>query len=505
MSEKDMNKEMPEQAGAQGTTEEQSPELLARQQERERFRREREEAMRAAPPVRRMPNSRMGRFQFRMRRFTAKNRRLMLILLVTALACVVLIASILVVYRLAIQTDMTIDSSYLGNGNYQGSSPDDVEQIAIIPLNAEEVKLVEDVLIAYADKYNTDTSARNLLSSHRLTNYRLDYEKNVTIEYVINNLAERHRDIRRVYAIVSEYADYSSPKVFYADSFAQKSSIVCTHLKPGTTYYFRIVAEFSGGATLTTEDGEQTKFTTKQSPRFVTIANAYNSYLYNVRDLGGWMTVETDEGTKRIRQGLIYRGCELDGINDRECMISQSSGVSTMVGTLGIRTVVDMRSKDEGGIAGYCPLGSAVNYVRIPGTFGYGNVHTSEEVNQTHEFVRKSFELLADPDNYPIYIHDMYGNKEVGMICYLLETVLGVDQTQRSKDFFMSEFSTKNTTKDGTIDSICSTFVGMINQFGEGNNEEERVRNFLIVSCRVTPDQINSIQNILLEDVVSQP
>lgn len=499
MSENDMNKETPEQTDAPAAKEELSPELLARQQEKERFRREREQAMRLAPPSQRMPHSRAGRARFRMKRFAAKNRRLMLILLVTALAGLVLIISILAVTYFTVNGGSSdFDNSGLVDNKYQGNEADGTEQIKIIRLT-DEVKLVEDVLITYVDKYNSDPSARNLLNSHKLTNRRLDYELDVTIEYAIDNLADRHKNIRRVYAIVSENVtddgEYVSPTVFYANSFSQEDSIVCTHLKAGTQYFYKIVAEFSGGATLETEDG----FVTKQSPRFVTVSNTLGSYLYNVRDIGGWMTVETEEGTKQVRQGLLYRGCELDGANDQTCTISWSSGVSTMVSSLGIRTVVDMRSQDEGGIDGYCPLGNSVKYVRIPGSYGYGSGPTLAEVNTTHEFIRKSFELLADPNNYPVYIHDIYGNKEVGMICYLLETVLGVDQTQRKKDFYMSEFSTKN---EG-IDSAFSTFTGMIRTYQQGNTEEEWVINFLTVKCGVTAEQINSIRDILLEDVLT--
>lgn len=499
MSENDMNKGTPEQTDAPVAKEELSPELLARQQEKERFRREREEAMRSAPSVRRVPRSRVGRARFRMKRFAAKNRRTMLILLITALAGLVLIMSILVVTYFTINDGSSgLANSGVVGDKYQGNQAEGTEQIKIIRLT-DEVKLVEDVLITYADKYNTDPSARNLLNSHKLTNRRLDYALSVTIEYAIDNLADRHKNIRRVYAIVSETVtddgEYLSPTVFYANTSAQEDSIVCTHLKAGTQYSYKIVAEFSGGATLETEDG----FVTKQSPRFVTVANTIGSYLYNVRDIGGWMTVETDEGTKQVRQGLLYRGCELDGANDQECMISRSSGVSTMVASLGIRTVVDMRAQDAGGIDGYCPLGNSVNYVRIPGSYGYGSGPTLAEVNTTHEFIRKSFELLADPNNYPVYIHDIYGNKEVGMICYLLETVLGVDQTQRKKDFYMSEFSTKNAG----IDAAYSTFTGMIKTYQQGNTEEEWVINFLTVRCGVTAEQINSIRNILLEDVLT--
>lgn len=502
MSEKDMNKETPEQENGQVAPEELSPELQARQQERERFRREREEAMRSAPPTRRMPHGRAGHVRFRMKRFATKNRRTMLILLVTALAGLVLISSILVVTYLTVNHDSTgvADGGSVGD-KYQGNEAEGTEQIKIIRLT-DEVNLVEDILITYADKYNSDPLAKNLLNSHKLTNQRLDYELNVTIEYAIDNLAERHKNIRSVYAIVSEavktdgkYVPYGSPTVFYANTSTQEGSIVCSHLKSGTTYSFKIVAEFAGGATLETEDA----FTTKQSPRFITVANTGDSYLYNVRDIGGWMTVETDTGTKKVKQGLLYRGSELDGANDQECMVSQSSGVSTMVASLGIRTVIDMRSEDTGGIDGYCPLGQFVNYVRIPGSYGYGSGPTAAELNTTHEFIRKSFEVLADPDNYPIYIHDIYGNKEVGMICYLLEVVLGVDQTQRAKDFYMSEFCTKNTNSLG---AIYGTFTDMVKNVN-GNSEEERVINFLTINCDVTADQIDSVREILLEDVLT--
>lgn len=81
---------------------EQSPELLAREQERQRYREERE---RMAPPPqsrRHMPRSRMGRAMFRMRRFFARSRRTLLIALVVALSGIMLLISILVIQYITI-------------------------------------------------------------------------------------------------------------------------------------------------------------------------------------------------------------------------------------------------------------------------------------------------------------------------------------------------------------------------------------------------------------------
>ena len=114
------------------------------------------------------------------------------------------------------------------------------------------------------------------------------------------------------------------------------------------------------------------------------------------------------------------------------------------------------------------------------------------------EGIRQVFAVLADESNYPIYIHDVYGCDETGMICYLLEAVLGVNDTELKKDFDMSAFSLCAPTS-----SVYQGFVQMVRIYGNGNSTQERVVDFLTGTCGVPAGDLLRIRSILLEDAAA--
>ena len=323
---------------------EQSPELLAREQERQRYR---EERARMAPPPqsrRHMPRSRMGRAMFRMRRFFARSRRTLLIALVVALSGVMLLISILVIQYITINQSVGGSSS---TGTYDPSGNDGRERVLIVPYT-DPVDVTDPMVRAYADK-DTNQSVASIMSAYKRRNSRADTERSVELQYSVENLSSAKR-IKTVRFILSENEDYSNPRVLYADG-SRDGKVSFNHLKTGTRYFYKVVVTLNDATTLEAESF----FVTAVAPRFVSVSSTQNSTLLNVRDLGGWMSVEQDGVKKSIRQGMIFRGCELDGYNDADCNIDPDAGVSDMLGVLGIHTELDLRG--ESGIAGYNALG----------------------------------------------------------------------------------------------------------------------------------------------------
>jgi protein-tyrosine phosphatase len=210
------------------------------------------------------------------------------------------------------------------------------------------------------------------------------------------------------------------------------------------------------------------QFKTTDTPRILSIDG-----LYNVRDIGNW---KTDSG-KRIKQGLLIRGTEMDGAAESIYHLT-NGGLADMLGGFGIKTDMDLRaqtatSKDA--------LGSRVDH-RYYDMVMYGGIFS----NTGKEKIRTVFSDLANPDNYPIYLHCTYGCDRTGTVCYILEALLGVSRGDCLKDYGLSNLNIKN---------IKAVEEGL--KAYPGNSLKEQAESYLL-SCGVTEYQIKSIRNIFL-------
>ena len=104
------------------------------------------------------------------------------------------------------------------------------------------------------------------------------------------------------------------------------------------------------------------------------------------------------------------------------------------------------------------------------------------------EKVRMVFADLADPDNYPIYLHCTHGCDRTGTICYLLEALLGVSRGDCLKDYGLSNL---NIAYIQTVENGLKAY--------EGDTLKEQVESYLL-SCGVSEYQMETIRNIFLED-----
>lgn len=490
-------KESPDSMAPQGmddSRQEMSPEMKQRELDRQRYREEMAQRM-PPPEQRRRPRGRAGRAMFRLRRSFARKRRALLIALVVALSGVLLMISILIIQYITISQG--ISSNPNQDGTRDPSGQDTRVAVKIMEIT-DPVEIVHPMLRAYADK-DSKRTVQEIMSVYKMTKQRADGDTPVELSYMVDNLPSSQQ-IRSVRFLLSENEDYSEPRVRYADA-AREGKVTFSHLKGGTLYFYKVVVTLNDATTLETESFFRT---VSGSPRFLSITSDSGTMLPNIRDIGGWMTVNASDGTQMIiRQGMVYRGCELDGFNDSACVISQEEGVSDMLSVLGIRTEMDLRGQN--GVTGYSALGYNVNRYCIQTSFYdqenrkfvyYNNTSTKAERETIISGIRQAFAILADESNYPIYIHDVYGCDETGMICYLLEAALGVDDAQLKKDFDMSAFSLYTTST-----YMYSGVNTMLRSYGSGNSTQERVTDFLINTCGVPAGDLLHIREILLEAV----
>ena len=219
---------------------------------------------------------------------------------------------------------------------------------------------------------------------------------------------------------LSENADLSGARVFTTDV----PTLDVYNLKIGTRYFFTVNEETPGSFT-----------TADAAPRNLSVGG-----VMNVRDLGGWKTVDG----KRVRQGLLFRTSALDYYNEDEKRMKplvDAEGIKTLKDTLGVKTEIDLRV-DHDGDRGFPPegktesvLGAGVNYLRCPILLGPENYLNSIDS------LRTIFKTLSEPQNYPVFYHCAVGADRTGSISYLILGLLGVSAADMMRDYMWTNFS----------------------------------------------------------------
>lgn len=237
----------------------------------------------------------------------------------------------------------------------------------------------------------------------------------------------------------------------------------------GTTYYWRVRNP--------REESEVFSFTTEDAaPRFMYFDGATNA-----RDLGGYVT----EDGKRIKQGLIYRGAELD-----MHQVLTDSGKVTMHDTLGIKTDLDLRGEARD----FCvrsPIGDDVNYALVPLC-----AYREYIQEQNFEALDKIFTLLADENNYPVFFHCWGGADRTGCLAFTIEALLGLEEELLMKNFELTCLSLMGNIKNRDEEEF-SAMIKTLMEYGE--TWKERMTNFLI-KAGISLEKIEKIREIMLEN-----
>lgn len=325
----------------------------------------------------------------------------------------------------------------------------------------------------------TNTAARALLAAptsrvsdlykqYRGFEVRLDRGLPVTLSYSISAAPQGYEVASAVFS-VADNEQMTSP--LRLAPVAGKEAVECTNLKTGTTYYYRLDLTFTNGV----QSAVLGRFTTMEGPRMLTVDGGCN-----MRDVGGWKTADG----KRVKQGLLYRGCELDGATKPQYLLTEA-GKNTMLTQLQIKTELDMRSKTD---TTTDALGAGVKH-----TYYDAPMYTTTFVEGHNENVRRLFSDLADPACYPAYIHCAYGQDRTGTMIYLLGALLGMNETDLMTDYNLS----------GLYHGVVSTdemnaFVRRVQEL-PGDTLAQKVEGYL-KSIGVTDGEIQSIRSIFLED-----
>ena len=272
---------------------------------------------------------------------------------------------------------------------------------------------------------------------------------------------------------------------------------------PGEVYYYR-VKDASGNYIV---NDYSFKIDDSRPLRTVTIDG-----VYNVRDLGGW----TAKDGHKVKYGKLYRGANLENIT--------TEGVNTLLGTLGVKTEIDLR----GDSPSHDLVDPRLNYLNYP-IWMYTSIipefamtypdgpSVGFEAFQIPN-IKSIFETLADDSNYPIYYHCAVGADRTGTISYLINGLLGVEYEDLTRDFEITSFSVAGdryrsfVNEDDTFNPIGvyenddGNWMGWgkmntVMQFyygEEGQPLYKAIENYLKEVCEVSDETIAAVRRNLL-------
>ena len=161
--------------------------------------------------------------------------------------------------------------------------------------------------------------------------------------------------------------------------------------------------------------------------------------VHNFRDIGGWLC---DGGT--VKYGMVYRGAQLSYYSSGSGLVYSlinSTGIHYLRDICKIRCEIDLRTDAQVTGITSSPLGEDVEYIHYP----YSDASYTDIVNPTGSYASQTKAMLTKimeniAHGIPTYIHCQAGADRTGVICMVLEGLLGMAGRDCDKDFELTTF-----------------------------------------------------------------
>lgn len=268
--------------------------------------------------------------------------------------------------------------------------------------------------------------------------------------------------------LLCEHPDMQNAVKYILDQ--ENTSITIDNLKTDTTYYYQVTAEgtsYSGS------------FHTAKSFRFVSLPGAVNT-----RDIGGYTNLDG----KKIRQGLLIRGSELDGLEETRFFL-RDDAIASVKETFSFVYDLDLRNPHIYIGEYQSRLGEEVGHRFYDGP-QYGGIFQSYYTQR----LRQAFVDLADPEKYPMYLHCTYGADRTGTVIFLLQGLLNMSQEDMCREYQLTAFERSGFLEQNGVDVI----INGLNPY-PGETLQEKIEYFLTWEIGVKQSAIQSIREIYLE------
>ena len=255
------------------------------------------------------------------------------------------------------------------------------------------------------------------------------------------------------------------------------------NLLPNKTYYYKVTHVLSDGSLVEAKSGSFT--TSSETWRLL-----YIDGTQNVRDLGGW----TGLNGKKVKYGKIIRGAALNDSSIPELLLTGKG----------------WRSFGELAIQAELNLGAADTETSIAANCVYKNIaYTNYAIAITGETYRVQFkevlEWIVDclTASKPVYMHCQGGCDRTGTLSFQLLGLLGVSESDLSKEYELSSFSNIGLGRLRTTTKAVDTYdyVGMVEALKaySGDTVVDKFYDFATTGCGISEDTITNFRNLMLE------
>ncbi len=160
----------------------------------------------------------------------------------------------------------------------------------------------------------------------------------------------------------------------------------------------------------------------------------FHSKVRNARDLGGWSTIDG----KKLKYRKLYRGGDIGS------SYLNKKGITEMLDQ-GIKAELDLReSKDVN--SSKSRLGDDIAFFNADMSKAYGGL-----IREYPEKVAASFKFIVKclREDKPVYFHCSIGRDRTGTMAALMLGVLGVSESDISKEYELLFFSPKDWSLNG--------------------------------------------------------
>ena len=206
----------------------------------------------------------------------------------------------------------------------------------------------------------------------------------------------------------------------------------------------------------------------------------------NFRDIGGRVNAEG----RRLKQGILFRGRFLEWEEEDGYGLTEN-GKKTFVEKLGIKTEIDLREEKEGKMAA-SPAGESVRYVQVSHDSSWGGTLNDRGMGQLHRI----FDVLFDPDSYPVYFHCFAGADRTGFVSALIGGIVGMSDENIILEYnFTALFDHRNWSEcegaEAYFDFLRETF---------GDHSLSELIMLHLTNYGIDGDKLARLKEFLLED-----